>query len=312
MTDNLEVIVETLRARIYRLVQSGALAPGDRLPSARTLSREFRVDFRIVLSAYRVLADEQIVVLKPRGGVYLAERVEHRERSVPIPALWIGELLAEGLARDIGPAELHDLIRRCTETLRLRALVVAPTEDQAAGLQRELADDFGLESEALTADSIARGTHDKTAIRRADVLVTVAANLDQVRDLGRTFGIPVLQVRMRPDFASGEWALLLRKPVYAVVATEEFGKMLRNFFGGQPGIENLHVIVHGRDDLSSIPHGAQVYVTQRVRAALSNVDLPGNVLPPARTISSESAREIFSFIVRSNVTAMLSLKNQVD
>lgn len=308
MAEDLELIVETLRGRVIRLIQSGTLSPGDRLPSARTLAKEFGVDFRTILNAYRVLADERLIQLKPRGGVYIAPQTADNNGKPPIPALWIGDLLAQALTRNIPPAEFHELIRRCTETLRLRAVVIAPTEDQAFGLRRELAEDFGLEAETVNQSSI--GTSPlPVSLRRSDLLVTVDAIINQVRELGVSLGVPVLQVRMRPDFLKGEWALLLRQPVYAVVATEEFGQLLRKFFSDQPGVENLHIVVHGRDDLRLIPHGAQTYITQRVRASLSADDLQGNILPPARTISSASAREIFAFIVEANVAAMESRRN---
>jgi hypothetical protein len=83
--------------------------------------------------------------------------------------------------------------------------------------------------------------------------------------------------------------------------------MLRSFFAQVPGVENLRIVVFGRDDLSAIPDGAPTYVTQRVRALLSGVELRGRILPAARTISAASAREILGFIVRSNLEALSRL-----
>ena len=80
--------------------------------------------------------------------------------------------------------------------------------------------------------------------------------------------------------------------------------MLRRFYATVPGIENLRILVLGRDDLREIPPEAPTYVTQRARAELGDVRIPGRVLPAARTIAAASAREIFSFIVRANIEAM--------
>ena len=66
VAESLDLIVETLRGRVLRFVQSGTLATGDRLPSARTLAREFGVDFRVILSAYRTLSNEGLVDLRAR------------------------------------------------------------------------------------------------------------------------------------------------------------------------------------------------------------------------------------------------------
>ena len=96
----------------------------------------------------------------------------------------------------------------------------------------------------------------------------------------------------------------LRQPVWAIVATTDFGDMLKRFFANVPGVENLHVLVHGRDDLGCIPEGAPTYVTQRVREALAVTATKGRLLPAARTIAVSSARLIFDFIVRANIRAL--------
>lgn len=114
----------------------------------------------------------------------------------------------------------------------------------------------------------------------------------------------MIVVEVRPELLGGEWALLLRRPVYVVVATPEFGEMLRRFYAHVPGIEHMRLLVHGRDDLSAIPEGAPTYVTQRVREQLAGASIKGRILPAARTISAASARQIFAFVVRANIEAM--------
>ena len=59
--------------------------------------------------------------------------------------------------------------------------------------------------------------------------------------------LTTILLEVRPDLIMGEWAMLLKRPIWAVVATPQFGEMLRKFFSGVPGIENLHVLVHGRE-----------------------------------------------------------------
>ncbi len=307
VAEKLDQIVETLRGRVLRFVQSGTLTAGDRLPSARTLAREFNVDFRLILNAYRVLANEGLVDLRARGGVYVAEKFSSTQGVPPRPDVWIAEVLTQALAREIRGPELAELFRRCTETLRLRAVAIASTDDQTFGLRRELVEDFGLDAEGILAESVHGASSLPLAVRRADLLVTTEAHAEFVRGLAQTLGVPMIAVEVRSDLVGGEWALLLRQPVYAVVATEEFGRMLREFFKSVPGVENLHVMVFGRDDLTAIPRGAPTYITQRVRASLSGIEIRGSILPPARTIRSESAREIFAFIVAANLKAMRSL-----
>jgi hypothetical protein len=219
----------------------------------------------------------------------------------------MADVLAQALAREIPGPELHEWLRRTLETLRLRAAVITTTTDQAFGLCRELRDDFGMEADAVLADELAASGAQPLPIRRADLLLTTVAHADRVHALGAELRKPVTVIELRPDLTVGEWALLLRQPVYAIVASEKFGRMLREFFKDVPDVQNLHVVVLGTDDLSSIPANAPTYVTQHVRSQLAGVTIPGRILPAARTISMQSAREIFGFIVRSNLEALARL-----
>jgi DNA-binding transcriptional regulator YhcF (GntR family) len=305
LLDRVEEIVEVLRSRVLRGLEAGTLVPGDRLPSGRDLALEFDVDHRLVLSAYRVLAEERLIDMRSRGGVYVANR-----RGSPglqqIPAAWFAEILSEGLAREIPAPDLNEWLRRSTETLRLRAAVVVSTTDQLHGLCRELADDFGLEAHGMLASELAEGAV-PLPLRRADIILTTAAYADRIRVLGMKLSKPVQVIEVRPDLVVGEWAMLLRRPIYVVVATAEFGEMILDFFAAVKGVENIRVIVLGRDDMSQIPADAPTYITQGVRAELGGVRIPGRILPSVRVISTKSAREIFAFIVESNIAAMSRL-----
>ena len=306
MADLLPDITDTLRGRILRGVQAGTLREGDRLPSARDLVTEFGTDQRPILAAYRQLAGEGLVELRPRGGIYVAARGGARDGLPAPPEDWLVDVLTEGFAREIPGSELHEWLRRCTETRRLRAVVVASTPDQLTGLCRELRDDFGLVVEGVASAELELAEEQGVPLplRRADLVVTTEAHAGRVRRLADALGKPALVVQVRPDLAGGEWAMLLRRPVYAVVAAPEFGDLLRRFFADTPGAENLRILVFGRDDLSAIPDGAPTYVTRRVRDTLGDAHIPGRILPAARTISTRSAREVFAFVVRANLQAM--------
>ena len=304
MTDPRESITDTIRGRVLRGLQAGTLRQGDRLPSARDFAHEFDVDYRLVLDALRELAREELIELRPRGGSYVAARRAGEGGIPPLPERWIVDVLTEGLTRELPGPELHEWLRRCTETLRLRAAVITSTQEQVVGLCRELRDDFGFEVEGLEVEEVRRSATVPLPLRRADLMVTTRAYGDWARELGAELRKPVVVIDVRPDLAGGEWAMLLRRPLYAIVATPEFGDDLRRFFADVPGIENLRIIVFGRDDLESIPEDAPIYITRGVRADLGHLPLRGRVIPTARTISSASARELFEYMVRSNVEAL--------
>jgi GntR family transcriptional regulator len=297
-------IVDAMRGRLLRGIQAGTLIPGDRLPGSREVAAEFETDYRAAIAAYKALQAEGLVELRPRGGVYIAPRKNGLGGTPPVSESWIADIFSAALNRGIAAPELIELLPRCVETLRLRSVVIADTDDQVHGLCRELRDDFGFESEGVLSD-VARGVHPAPlAVRRADLLVTVKAHADWVIALGRELQKDVIVIAVRPELRQGEWTMLLRRPVYVVVATVQFGDMLRRFYAEVPGIDNLRIIVFGQDELSSIPDGAPTYITQGVRKQLGAVRVPGRIIPAARTIAADSAREIFTFVVRQNLEVL--------
>ena len=122
-----ELIVDTVRGRVLRGLQVGTLEPGDRLPASRDLATEFDVDYRLVIAAYKALAEEGLVELRPRGGIYVAAAGAPQGGIPPLPERWLAEVLVEGLAREIPGPELHEWLRRVVETLRLRAVAITTT-----------------------------------------------------------------------------------------------------------------------------------------------------------------------------------------
>ncbi len=296
-------LVDMLRGRVLRALQAATLATGDRLPSARELAQELGLDHRLVLAAYRELVAEGLVEARPRGGMYVAARSSANGVRT-LPASFFVEVLAQGLNREIPAAELHEWLRRCTETLRLRVAVVVSTPDQGAGLCRELGDDFGLDADWLLADDVRASEAPALALRRADLVVTTVAHRDWMTRRASELQKQLCVIDVRSDLVKGEWALLFRRPVYAVVADAAFGDMLRRFFADVAGSENLHIVVLGRDDLDVIPADAPTYVTQRARAQLGSMPIRGRLLPAARTISPASARALLEFVVRANIAAV--------
>lgn len=303
MAESSSELTSILRGRILRGLHAGTVERGSRLPSAREQAMEFAVDSRVVLAAYRELAAEGLIEIRERGGVYVrgTEGVDGRASAVPLG--WLAEVLSEGLSRGIAAPDLADCLARMVQTVSLKALVISSTEDQLAGLVRELRDDFGLEAEGVLPERLGPTQSRAPIVRGADLLICTAAQAALAESLGHEFDKPVIVIEVRPDLVAGEWAMLLREPVWAIVATVEFGEILNQFFRNVSGSENLRILVHGRDDLGQIPPDAPTYVTQRVRDALGVTPIRGRILPPARTISTASARRILDYVVRANFNA---------
>lgn len=64
-----EQIVEQIRQQIA----SGALKPGDQLPTVRSLATELRINFNTVARAYRILDDMGLISTQQGRGTYVTE-----------------------------------------------------------------------------------------------------------------------------------------------------------------------------------------------------------------------------------------------
>lgn len=296
-----EALVEVLRARILRGLHSGTLAPGDRLPSAREAGAGFAADHRLVLSAYRALAAEKLVEIRQRTGIYVARRFAAGGKTPGIE--WLIDTLHQGLARDIPIATLHDWFRRIVLTRPLRAILVEGTRDQIVGLCHELREDYGLDARGMDAAELADpGQAVLAELGQADFLVTTRPFAALVRSLGERARVPVVVAEVGLDPRAGDWQQLLREPLYLVMEDERSVPALtRRFAALGCAMENLHLMVVGRDDLASIPADAAVYITRGAAQALGAAAVPGRHIPPARGFAPATARALIDRIVRANV-----------
>jgi DNA-binding transcriptional regulator YhcF (GntR family) len=281
-------LATALRRRILRALQTGAVKPGSRLPGTRELAAEFHVDPRLVTAAYRVLADDGLVELRPRSGVYIhpSLRIEHRQ---PLPSTqWLTETFAQGISRGIPapklPATLNDVLR----SRPLRVVVVAGTLDQRVRICRELHDDFGLQAHDVPASQLRMRSELPPAVRRAHFLLATAEHMSRVQAIGARLGKPVVQITMRRGLFDAEWALFRGDEGYVLVADPRFARMTRDYLSTVGAARDIHVLVAGRDDISGIPDDAPVYATQAARKMLGVTRLPKGLLPLARMISDES------------------------
>lgn len=82
-----------LRNQVITGIASGALRPGDALPSVRSLADDLGINLHTINKAYSTLRDEGYVILLGRRGAYVAD--------VPAdPAAGMGDSeLADALAR---------------------------------------------------------------------------------------------------------------------------------------------------------------------------------------------------------------------
>lgn len=64
-------IYNQIVAQVQELVLTGALHPGDQLPTVRQLAAELRVNFNTVARAYRILDESRLISTQQGRGTYI-------------------------------------------------------------------------------------------------------------------------------------------------------------------------------------------------------------------------------------------------
>lgn len=294
-------IASTLQKRIEHSLRTRALAPGDRLPSTREIGTEFDVDPRVALAAYQLLAEEGLVVLRPRSGVFVAPASSPSEDRSP-SVDFLADILVAGIVRGFSLLRFTDDVRIAALGRRLRATVIANTADQAYGLSRELKVDYGLETTTLLPEHVAAARAAHSALQRTHLVVTTRVMGTEVSALAAKLGKPVIVADFRPPFVEDEWKTLLRSGrAYIVAADPRFLELTRNYLQSVMDLRNVRMLLAGRDDLTTIPPRAPTYVTEAARQMLGKFQIPGQLIPPPRLLAENCVRAIVSFIVTTNM-----------
>ncbi|MFO7824908.1 MAG: PLP-dependent aminotransferase family protein [Cyclobacterium sp.] len=75
-------LYQELAINFERLIQKGSLKVGDKMPSLRTVSKEYGVSINTVIQAYLVLESRSCIVSRPQAGFFVCEKADQR---LPVP-----------------------------------------------------------------------------------------------------------------------------------------------------------------------------------------------------------------------------------
>jgi len=114
-------IYRQLRDRVVAMILEHALAEGDPLPSARTVSAEYRINHLTVLKAYQELAEEGLVENRRGVGLFVnpgaRQRLMRAERKRFLEEEW-PRIRATIQRLELSPEEL---LRIKAESTRAKA-----------------------------------------------------------------------------------------------------------------------------------------------------------------------------------------------
>lgn len=119
-------IYEQITNNLRRLIASGGIAPGERLPSVRELATRLTINPNIIQRAYRQLEQEGYIVSLPGKGCFAAEGSAPRQDRLRM--LWL-QLEAAAAELRLAGISQQELISHLTE--RSPADDPDPDADQA-------------------------------------------------------------------------------------------------------------------------------------------------------------------------------------
>jgi DNA-binding transcriptional MocR family regulator len=110
LTDKAGKLYQEVADKVAGLMDSGTLRPGQKIPSVRKLSQQFKVSISTVLQAYRLLEDQGRIEAKPQSGYYVRARFWQRSAEPEISRpptqttdVTIGEMAAQVLHEAMRP-----------------------------------------------------------------------------------------------------------------------------------------------------------------------------------------------------------------
>ena len=300
---------DRLRDRILNALHLGLLRPGDRLPSIRTLWREMGVDHRVVAQAYRLLEAEGLVEVRGRSGVYLAPQDQFGGELLAETARWLAGVLVEAWKRRMSIAELPDLIRRCTSSVRLRCACVESTEDQITAYTTELEEQFGLDPVPVRISPVPLPRPDRSVefhgvedvIRTCDLVVTTSYHARLVRKAAENVGIPAVVLTVNPEVVETIQRHLRERPLTVVAVEEAFGERMRAMYAEEDPDRIRLVLASDARALSALDPDEPLLLTRAARQLLGDNAMLPMLLPHSPTFSPHTARELLGVIIRLNL-----------
>jgi len=292
-------IAETLRQRIVAALHLGALRPGDRLPSLRDVGAELDADPRAVMDAYRQLAGEGLVLLRPRSGVFVAQPPSPDHGVLPEVAGWVVDVFLHGLTHGIPPSEFRRQARACLDSVPVHAACLECNDDQIFALAEQVREDYGFHALPVdTAALPARGPL-PARLQQADLVLTTRFHAGEAQRLGRRLRRPVLVATLDPSFSHEVRGMLAAGRVWWLCTDPRFAAKLPSMFPGSP----VRPVVLGQECPNQIPAEDMVYATRRAAERLAPGWRNGRVVTLPRVFSTETARALLEFLVRKNLEA---------
>lgn len=199
-----------LKQELEKLMTSGQLKKGQRLPTERALARKLGVSRNTVSLAYRQLEAEGLITSRQGKGTFVTEaddivRIENRrERLKRIIDASIEEAISLGISLD---EYLEMATRRANEKkellTRLKVVFVECNREQLDHFTREIQIDTGVTVLPLLIDELRSGAEGVLdLVNSADLIVTTFFHLDEVKAILPSRNEDIVGVALDPVLES--------------------------------------------------------------------------------------------------------------
>jgi DNA-binding transcriptional regulator YhcF (GntR family) len=292
-------VQEYLRRRIIADLHLGRLKPGDRAPSLRTVAHDLGVGIRAVSRAYSKLAEEGLVVIRGRSGVYAAP-TPSCDPPMTEPHSWYSTVLTDAWTRRIPLPMLPQLLQRYVSR-RLRAACIESTDDHMIAFCAELDEDFGLDTVAIKVqhnpETNELGADDLRRIEEAlsttDFVVTTAFHASAVRVIAQRSSKPVVVVSVNEAIVHAVQTKIAERGVVMLVADEAFARRVDRYLVEAFAPHGRLQVMHIRDFMADPTRvdGAEPMATRAARRMVSEPDFH-LVDEPIPFLSLTAAREL--------------------
>ena len=290
-------LIQQLRDQIVGMMHVGQLHSGDRLPSIRELAADWQRNPRTVAAVYDTLADEGLVEIRGRSGVFVARQEvligDLREET----AAWLSSIITEGWKRRFSASGVLKVLQRCTDSVRIRCGLVELVEDAIVAMRHELEHEFGFDVRVISPEAITRG---RETFNDLDFFATTsfyaplihAAVATLRKELVVLTVYPVLREAIRHQLEDGRLTV--------IACDARFAERIRIAYApDRPDAVRL-VLAGDRAALEQIDREEPVLLTRAAHEALGPVHVR-MLFPHSPTISGEAADTLARILVTRNL-----------
>ncbi len=241
---------EQIREQLLYHIHLGILRPGSRLPTVRDVATQTGLNLKTAFRAYRKLAKEGVVDIKPTRGVFVKYSTAAAERSYRRDLeRFARRVLREGEQYSLSPRRVAQSLLHAAgiRAPAVRCAVLECNHEQAGLFSEEIHRKLGIEAFPVLTTEPAKKL--RSLLRDADLLVTTDFHWAEATAWGTRLRREPFRIGLNPEFHR----ILLRharRHVFPMVLSDiSFEPQFRQAVGGTApeAVVNNLVFVHYRD-----------------------------------------------------------------